>query len=201
MFVVLLIITGIITIKYKLSNASILNLQQANTSAIEQVANEEIKENKEEEDTSENIVVEVEPKTETKKANMINGIEFCVTPVEGKISSRYGSKENIRSKTHKGLDIAASKGTAIIAAAEGTVTFAGYNNGGYGYLVIISHGNGVESYYGHCSKINVKKGENIKAGQKIAEVGSTGRSTGNHLHFELRVDGEQVNPQKYLYSE
>ena len=83
-------------------------------------------------------------------------------------------------------------------AAEGTIKYAGWM-GGYGNLVIISHGNGVETYYGHCSKIYVKKGQEVTAGDTIAAVGSTGYSTGNHLHFEIRKDGTQVNPQKYVY--
>ena len=96
------------------------------------------------------------------------------------------------------MDIAAPNGTPIKAAAEGTIKYAGWM-GGYGNLVIISHGNGVETYYGHCSKIYVKKGQEVTAGDTIAAVGSTGYSTGNHLHFEIRKDGTQVNPQKYVY--
>lgn len=130
----------------------------------------------------------------------VNGVIFTTAPVSGRISSRYGANENIRNHTHKGLDIAASNGTPIYAAADGVVTYSQYNNGGYGNLVKISHGNGVESYYGHCSKLYVKVGQTVKAGEQIAAVGSTGRSTGNHLHFEIRVNGAQVNPQKYLYN-
>ena len=74
------------------------------------------------------------------------------------------------------------------------------NYGGYGNLVIIDHGNGIETYYGHCSKIYVKAGQSVTAGTKIAAVGSTGRSTGNHLHFEIRQNGTQINPQKYVYN-
>lgn len=72
--------------------------------------------------------------------------------------------------------------------------------GGYGYLIIIAHENGVQTYYGHCSKLYAKEGETVEAGDQIAAVGSTGNSTGNHLHFEIRVNGSQVNPQKYLYN-
>ena len=79
------------------------------------------------------------------------------------------------------------------------VTYAQYNSGGYGNLVKISHGNGVETYYGHCSKLYVKVGQTVKAGDTIAAVGSTGNSTGNHLHFEIRLNDKQVNPQNYLY--
>ena len=129
----------------------------------------------------------------------VNGVNFTVAPVSGRISSRYGANESIRNHTHKGLDIAASNGTPIVAAADGVVTYASYNSGGYGNLVKISHGNGVETYYGHCSKLYVKVGQTVQAGDSIAAVGSTGNSTGNHLHFEIRLNGTQVNPQNYLY--
>ena len=137
---------------------------------------------------------------EAKKGSYVNGVLFSIAPVSGRISSRYGVNESIRNHTHKGLDIAASNGTPIKAASDGVVTYAQYNNGGYGNLVKISHGNGVESYYGHCSKLYVKVGQTVKAGDTIAAVGSTGHSTGNHLHFEIRINGTQVNPQKYLYN-
>lgn len=97
-----------------------------------------------------------------------------------------------------GMDIAAPNGTDIKAAADGTVTYAGWM-GGYGNLIIISHGNGIQTYYGHCSKLYVSNGKEVKAGDVIAAVGSTGNSTGNHLHFEIRKNGSQINPQKYLY--
>ena len=73
----------------------------------------------------------------------------------------------------------------------------GYTTGGYGNLVVISHGNNIETYYGHCSKIYVKKGQTVSSGDVIAAVGSTGRSTGNHLHFELYYKGKIVNPEEY----
>lgn len=130
----------------------------------------------------------------------VNGIAFTVTPVTGNISSRYGVNESIRNHTHAGLDIAASNGTPIYAVADGEVTYAQFNNGGYGYLVKISHGNGVETYYAHCSKIYVTAGQHVTAGTCLAAVGSTGHSTGNHLHFEVRINGSTVNPQNYLYN-
>ena len=129
----------------------------------------------------------------------VNGIEFTVSPVTGNVSSRYGVNESIRNHTHKGLDIAASNGTSIFAVADGTVEYAQFNSGGYGNLVIISHGNGVQTYYAHCSKLFVSEGQTVSAGDVIAAVGSTGNSTGNHLHFEIRIDGVQINPQKYVY--
>ena len=117
-------------------------------------------------------------------------------PVSGTISSRYGTRWG---SVHKGLDIAAPAGTPVVAAASGTVTQAGWNSGGYGYLVVISHGNGVETYYAHNSSVAVSKGQSVSAGQVISYVGSTGQSTGNHLHFEIRVNGQTQNPQNYLY--
>lgn len=128
----------------------------------------------------------------TAKVNI--GISFA-KPTTGIISSRYGSRWG---STHKGIDIAAATGTSIKAAASGTVTSAGWNNGGYGYLIIISHGNGVQTYYGHCSSIAVKEGQKVSQGDVIGKVGSTGRSTGSHLHFEIRVNGTAYNPLNYV---
>ena len=119
-----------------------------------------------------------------------------VKPVSGTITSRFGTRS---SGYHTGLDIANSVGTTIAAAAEGTVVFSGWDNYGLGYAVKISHGNGVETVYGHCSKLYVKKGEKVASGQAIAAMGSTGNSTGSHLHLEIRVNGERHNPQMYLY--
>lgn len=128
----------------------------------------------------------------------VNGVYLAVVPVTGRITSRFGAVESIRDHTHKGIDIAATRGTPILATASGTVTFAGWSSG-YGYLVKIDHKNGVETYYGHCSKLYVSAGDTVEAGEKIAAVGSTGNSTGNHLHFEIRLNGKQVNPQTYVY--
>ena len=129
----------------------------------------------------------------------LGGVKLTVTPVSGVITSRFGSRESIRSSAHKGLDIGAPKGTPIKAAGAGTVIYAGYNDGGYGYLVQISHGSGVQTYYAHCSKLYVSTGDKVEAGDTIAAVGSTGRSTGNHLHFEVVKNGVKLNPQHYLY--
>ena len=132
------------------------------------------------------------------KASTFNGIYFSVKPVTGTITSRFGANESIRDHTHKGMDIAAPGGTPIKASAGGEITYSGWM-GGYGNLVIIDHGNGVQTYYGHCSKLYVDVGEQVTAGDTIAAVGTTGNSTGNHLHFEIRKNGTQVNPQKYVY--
>ena len=119
-------------------------------------------------------------------------------PVSGIISSRFGARSSIRSSAHTGLDIATSTGTPVLAAASGTVTFSG-RKGSYGNLLVITHSNGVQTYYGHCSKLYVSAGTTVTQGQTVAAVGSTGNSTGPHLHFEVRVNGVAYNPQNYLY--
>ena len=120
-----------------------------------------------------------------------------IRPVSGTVTSRFGSRWG---STHKGIDIGAPKGTAIKAAASGTVISSsmGYN-GGYGNCVVISHGNGIETAYGHCSALYVKVGQKVSQGDVIAAVGNTGRSFGNHLHLEIRINGVAQNPQNYLY--
>lgn len=129
----------------------------------------------------------------------INGIKIATKPISGTITSRYGESSRLRQSTHTGLDISATTGTDIKAVASGTVTCAKYS-GSYGNLVKIDHGNGVETWYGHTSKMYVKVGQEVKVGDVIAAVGSTGNSTGPHLHLEIRINGTHVNPQKYLYN-
>lgn len=135
--------------------------------------------------------------TTTSSAKASLGISL-IRPVSGTITSRFGSRSSVRSSAHTGLDIATSTGTPIVAAASGTVTFSGYK-GSYGNMVVISHGNGVQTYYGHCSALYVSAGQAVSQGQKIAAVGSTGNSTGPHLHLEVRVNGVAYNPQNYVY--
>lgn len=142
-----------------------------------------------------------EQKEEQKRLDSIpdiNGIKLAVQPISGTITSRYGVSSRIRKSTHTGLDIATSSRTPIKVMAEGTVTCASYQ-GSYGNLVKIDHGNGVETWYGHTSKMYVKVGQKVNAGDVIASVGSTGNSTGPHLHLEIRLNGNHVNPQKYCY--
>lgn len=133
--------------------------------------------------------------TSSAKASL--GISL-IRPVSGIITSRFGVGSSIRRSSHTGLDIATSTGTPIQAAASGTVTFSGYK-GSYGNMIVITHGNGVQTYYGHCSKLYVSAGTSVSQGQTIATVGSTGNSTGPHLHLEVRVNGVAYNPQNYLY--
>ena len=117
-----------------------------------------------------------------------------IRPVSGIITTRFGRGNY----GHRGLDIATSTGTPIKAAAGGTVTVAGWNNS-YGYMVKVSHGNGVETVYAHCSKLLVSRGQSVSQGQIIAKIGSTGNSSGPHLHFEVRINGTLYNPQNYIY--
>lgn len=138
---------------------------------------------------------------EEKKENalaIVNEVVIAVKPVTGRITSRYAEVSRIRSGAHTGLDIATAKGTDIQVCSDGKVVFASYK-GSYGNLVKVEHKNGVETWYAHCSKIYAKVGQDVKAGDVIAAVGSTGNSTGSHLHFEIRINGIAVNPQKYIY--
>lgn len=121
-----------------------------------------------------------------------------INPISGIITSRYGSNDSVRDHTHAGLDIAAPTGTAIKAAASGTVTFSGWS-GGYGYCIKLDHGNGVTTVYAHCSQLIASVGQSVSQGQIIAKVGSTGNSTGSHLHLEVRKNGVTYNPQNYVY--
>ena len=119
-------------------------------------------------------------------------------PIYGRITSYFGGRYIFGSYSyHAGIDISASYGAAIRAADGGTVTYAGYK-GSYGNLVIITHDNGTQTYYGHNSSLTVSAGQKVYKGQQVARAGSTGRSTGVHCHFEMRVNGTSVNPLSYL---
>ena len=147
----------------------------------------------------ESAAKEMKEDSENKDAlAVINNIKLSVLPVTGRITSRYGERSSLRRSTHTGLDIACTTGTDIKVVSNGTVTFSG-KKGSYGNLIIVDHGNGVETWYGHCSKLYSKVGDAVTAGDVIAAVGSTGNSTGPHLHFEIRINGECVNPQNYVY--
>ena len=115
-------------------------------------------------------------------------------PVSGTVTSPFGTRWG---KNHTGTDFGAPQGTAVRAADSGTVSFSG-ESAGYGTLIIIDHKNGYETYYGHLSKICVSQGQTVKKGEKIGEVGSTGNSTGPHLHFEIRENSAPKNPLNYL---
>lgn len=117
-----------------------------------------------------------------------------------RLSSGFGYRKHPiggGTKMHKGIDLSANRGTRILAADNGTVTWAGWK-GGYGYCIIVDHHNGYETLYGHCSKLIADVGDNVRRSDLLAEVGSTGASTGNHLHFEVHKNGEPVDPEPYL---
>lgn len=117
------------------------------------------------------------------------------------VTSEFGNRIDPitgQRRGHTGMDLAVPTGTAVRAALPGTVTVSQYNSGGYGYYVMIDHGNGLSTLYGHNSRLLAQVGQRVEAGDIIALSGSTGRSTGPHVHFEVRVNGERTNPRYYL---
>lgn len=117
-------------------------------------------------------------------------------PVQNaRISSRFGPRKG---RQHTGTDFAAPMGANITSSAPGTVVASGWA-GGYGNMVLIDHGNGLQTRYGHCSKLLVKQGQKVSRGQIIAKVGNTGHSTGPHLHYEVITNGVHHNPERYLF--
>lgn len=140
---------------------------------------------------------------ETYLKKMISLISFTPMgyPHKGRITSNFGHRENPFTgeniESHKGLDIKGRHGEIVKTTASGTVKFAS-RKGGYGNVVIVNHGNGFETYYGHLSKIAVKQGQRVIAGDVIGRIGSTGRSTGPHLHYEVHRNGKILNPKSYL---
>lgn len=125
-----------------------------------------------------------------------------VAPVKGHVvNSPFGVRKlsgEAHARAHKGVDIAAPKGTGVFATAEGRVTRTGYDAGGYGNFIELTHPNGMTSLYGHLSRVDVARGMAVSADQRIGLVGSTGYSTGPHLHFEVRRGGAQINPAKVV---
>ncbi len=152
----------------------------------------QVLENKEKE--LETFIVDVENKFEDlEKTPDLN-------PTEGRLSSPFGYRKSPFGQNmqfHKGVDIANSSGTTIKAAGKGTVIFSGYKNG-YGKTVIINHNNSYKTLYAHNRKLLVNTGDNVEKGQSIAEMGSTGRSTGSHLHFEIHKSGKLLDPLSLL---
>ena len=131
---------------------------------------------------------------------VVRGTGVFVYPVNGRITSRFGNRRHPilgTTRFHAGVDFGASYGTPIYAADSGRVIFAGWY-GGYGRAVIVDHGGGITTLYAHASRLYVSVGQSISQGQAIAAVGSTGLSTGPHLHFEVRQNGNPINPMAYL---
>ena len=130
--------------------------------------------------------------TKARPATMATGL--FSNPTRGRLTSVFGTRWGAK---HTGIDVAASTGTTVAAADGGKVTFAS-SNGSYGNLIIIDHENGYQTYYAHLNKFSVKKGDRVYKGQKIGEMGNTGRSTGPHLHFEVRKSGTPINPLGFV---
>lgn len=126
------------------------------------------------------------------------GIIPAIWPASGDVSSPYGLRWG-GTDFHPGIDIANDMGTPICATADGTVVVAGWNSGGYGNMVDIDHGNGITTRYGHAMQVLVSEGQTVRRGQVIALMGSTGYSTGPHVHYEVRLNGQAVNPASYLH--
>ena len=141
------------------------------------------------------------PKSYSSGLADIRNIFKPAQPIAGKLNWPTTSKritQYFLGWRHSGLDIGVKVGQPVYAANDGVVITSGWNSGGYGYYVIIDHGNGFHTLYAHNSKNYVTKGERVKKGDVISASGSTGRSTGPHLHFEVRVNGNKVNPLDYL---
>lgn len=138
------------------------------------------------------IIKESDDIIEKLKKNITNPLKEAV------ITSAFGSRElNGKEQNHKGIDLGADKGTEIYAAFDGTVTIS-KEDPSYGNYIVLSHKDKVKTLYAHCSKLLVKKGDKVKAGDKIALVGATGDADGNHLHFEVLINNENINPSKLL---
>ncbi len=136
-----------------------------------------------------------------KKKNILAATP-SIRPVKGVITSLFGYRKSPftgKKDFHSGLDISNRKGTEIVATADGKISFAGKKTH-YGNIVIIDHGFGKSTRYAHLNKIRVKRGQKVKRGDVIATLGNTGRSTGPHLHYEVRLNGTPVNPMKYIFN-
>ncbi|MDB9313182.1 peptidoglycan DD-metalloendopeptidase family protein [Spirulina sp. CS-785/01] len=149
---------------------------------------------------SEGLMELIQDRVSRSPSFIVGGTGQFMRPHNAQITSKFGWRKHPilgGKRLHAGIDFGGSYGSPIFAADSGTVIFAGWY-GGYGKTVVIDHGGGVTTLYGHTRKINVKEGQPIKQGANIAEVGSTGLSTGPHLHFELRKGGKPVDPLQYL---
>ena len=132
---------------------------------------------------------------ETTDVQLIGSLDEFRAPLTGKIISRYGPRGR---RSHNGVDVPLKTGTPIAAAFDGRVRYSRYNSGGFGNLIIVRHPNGLETYYGHLSRRNVKAGDWVVAGQIIGYGGSTGRSRGPHLHFEVRYCDQTFDPERII---
>ncbi len=139
--------------------------------------------------------------TKTEKQERLAGTP-SIWPANGRVTSAFGWRNSPLAdgnELHAGIDIAVNYGIPVVAAADGTITESG-SAGGYGNLVQIDHGNGISTLYGHNSKLAVNVGQTVKKGQIVSYAGSSGKSTGPHVHYEVRENGKPVDPWKYLVS-
>lgn len=137
---------------------------------------------------------------ELEKRQNILAATPAIRPARGWVTSRFGYRKSPftnRREFHKAFDVSAPKGTPVVAPANGVVSFAG-PRGAYGKMLKIDHGHGISTVYGHLNKFLKKRGEHVKRGDLVAQIGNTGRSTGPHLHYEVRVNNIPVNPEKYI---
>ncbi|MFQ5899442.1 MAG: M23 family metallopeptidase, partial [Candidatus Methylomirabilia bacterium] len=135
------------------------------------------------------------------KAGKVLGALPSRWPVRGPVTSEFGRRRSPWSgapEFHSGLDIRARRGTLVKAPAPGTVRFAGRQKD-YGLTVVLDHGRGIKTRYGHLSRITVRRGDRVERGQAIAKTGNSGKSTGPHLHYGITVRGKPVNPRAYLW--
>ena len=178
-------------------------VKKAGVSGLKEVTYKIVMENGREVEKQElNVMVLQEPQiqevlrgTKLMVASRGGGDGQLAWPLRGNISSRYGPRG---SGFHTGIDITGTRGTPLYSAGNGQVIFAGWGSGGYGNLVIIDHGNGLTTKYAHLTAFQVKVGQTVERGDVVGTVGSTGRSTGSHLHFETNVNGRHVDPMRYL---
>ena len=152
--------------------------------------------------TGQQVVGELETSLSLLRSDLEGLISSIPTewPAKGWLSSRFGRRRSPWTKKmefHNGIDIANWRGTPVYASGDGVVKFTGLSNGN-GKNVVLNHGQGITTLYGHLSKIHVKKGELVKKNQKIANVGSTGKSTNPHLHYEIRINGTPIDPRRHL---
>jgi murein DD-endopeptidase MepM/ murein hydrolase activator NlpD len=132
------------------------------------------------------------------RARLIAAIP-SLSPVDGSVASRFGQRSVPWPEFHKGVDLAADYGSQVRATAAGTVVSAGWDAGGFGVKVDIDHGNGYHTWYAHLSRVEVTPGQHVAKGQPIAFVGSTGESTGPHLHYQVMYDGNPIDPEPFLH--
>lgn len=191
-YIIIVIICTVITSSFMLCNAKNMNKKCKSSNSVSKVRTASGKTPRVIQKTENNT--DSSDKTVTASSCSVLSTFSFYYPSIGRITSTFGSRWGRR---HDGIDIAASQGTPIHASADGVVIYAGWESG-YGNLVKINHSNQIQTRYGHCSRILVRVGQHVKKGDIIARVGSTGHSTGPHVHFEIRLNGTAKNPLDYL---